>query len=48
MGVKELTIQVPSPVKVDEGQKGQHKQYVVALEKLLYKVLTEMSNIHTF
>jgi len=41
MGVKELTVQVGR-------QKGQHKQFVVALEKQLHKVLTEMSDIHTF
>ena len=44
MGVKEHTVQVPSPVKVDGCQKGQHKQFVVALERQLYKVLTEVSD----
>ena len=39
MGVKELTVQVPSPVMVDGCQKGQCKQSVVALEKQLHKVL---------
>jgi hypothetical protein len=48
MGIKELTVRVPSPVTVDGCQKGQHEQFVVALEKELYKVLTEVSDIHTF
>jgi hypothetical protein len=39
MGVKELTVQVPSPVKVDGCQKGQHKQYVMALENSYAKYL---------
>jgi hypothetical protein len=47
MGVTELTVWVPSTVKVDGCQKGQHKQSVVALEKQLYKVLTEMNDCYS-